>query len=122
MLKVVDGLGNVIEDNLKPNPKRVLDEGVADTLNNVLQGPLQSGTARGKGIDRPAAGKTGSTNDNKDAWFVGYTPDLSVAVSMGYDRPEPLQAHQGRVAPCTAGRFRRRRGSRSCVTPSRACR
>ena len=43
-----------------------------------------SGTARGRGIDRPAAGKTGTTQDNKDAWFAGFTPTLSTAVWMGY--------------------------------------
>ena len=46
---------------------------------------LSRGTAAGRGLGaRPAAGKTGTTQDNKDAWFVGYTPTLSTAVWMGY--------------------------------------
>ena len=95
IVKIVDKDGKVVEDNLAPKGEKVLEEGVADTMNSVLQGPLESGTARGKGIGRPAAGKTGSTNDNFDAWFVGYTPNLSTAVSMGYDEGKPLVGIKG---------------------------
>jgi len=95
ILKIVDANGRVVEDNLAPAGQRVLDEGVADTMNSVLKGPLESGTARGKGIGRPAAGKTGSTNDNFDAWFVGYTPSLSTAVSMGYDEGQKMANIKG---------------------------
>lgn len=88
--------GKIIEDNSTPHPTTVLSPNVADTLNDVLQGPLKSGTAAGKGLaDRPAAGKTGTTSDYKDAWFVGYTPDLSTAVSLGYDRPESMHNLKG---------------------------
>jgi penicillin-binding protein 1A len=95
VIKIVDPRGTVIEDNLQPKATRVLEEKVADTMNAVLTGPIESGTARGKGIGRPAAGKTGSTNDNFDAWFVGYTPALSTAVSMGYDEGKPLVGIKG---------------------------
>jgi len=95
ILKIVDPAGKVVEDNLQPAGQRVLEEAVADTMNFDLKGPLESGTARGKGIGRPAAGKTGSTNDNFDAWFVGYTPALSTAVSMGYDEGKPMQGIKG---------------------------
>jgi len=95
ILKIVDPTGKVVEDNLQPAGQRVLEEGVADTMNFVLKGPLESGTARGKGIGRPAAGKTGSTNDNFDAWFVGYTPNLSTAVSMGYDEGQKMANIKG---------------------------
>ena len=95
IVKIVDPAGKVIEDNLEPKGQRVLDEVVADTMNSVLKGPLESGTAKGKGIGRPAAGKTGSTNDNFDAWFVGYTPNLSTAVSIGYDEGKPLVGIKG---------------------------
>lgn len=90
IIKIVDATGAVVEDNLVPKGIPVLNEVVADTMNSVLKGPLESGTAKGKGIGRPAAGKTGSTNDNFDAWFVGYTPALSTAVSMGYDEGKPM--------------------------------
>ena len=95
IIKIVDREGKVVEDNLEPKGERVMEESVADTMNGMLRGPLEAGTARGKGIDRPAAGKTGSTNDNFDAWFVGYTPNLSTAVSMGYDEGQPLKNIKG---------------------------
>jgi membrane peptidoglycan carboxypeptidase len=60
---------------------------VADNVTAILQGVLQSGTAAGRGLERPAAGKTGTAQDNKDAWFVGYTPTLSTAVWMGFRNP-----------------------------------
>jgi len=95
IVKIVDREGKVVEDNLEPKGERVMEERVADTMNEMLRGPIESGTARGKGIDRPAAGKTGSTNDNLDAWFVGYTPNLATAVSMGYDEGQPLKNIKG---------------------------
>ncbi len=95
IVKIVDRDGKSVEDNLQPKGERVMDEGIADTMNSLLRGPIEAGTARGKGIDRPAAGKTGSTNDNFDAWFVGYTPNLSTAVSLGYDEGQPLKNIKG---------------------------
>ncbi len=63
---------------------QVLDPGVADTVNDVLEDTITAGTARANGsIGRPAAGKTGTTNDSKAAWFVGYTPQLATAVWVG---------------------------------------
>ena len=85
VLRVTDRDGKVLIDNSKPSTNRVLKEAVADNVNAMLQGVLQSGTAAGRGLgNRPAAGKTGTTEDNKDAWFVGYTPTLSTAVWMGF--------------------------------------
>jgi membrane peptidoglycan carboxypeptidase len=58
---------------------------IADNVTDVLRGVLVSGTAAGKGLgDRPAAGKTGTSEDAANAWFVGYTPTLSTAVWMGH--------------------------------------
>jgi membrane peptidoglycan carboxypeptidase len=85
VLRVTDRDGKVIIDNSKPATTRVLDEKVADNVTAVLRGVLETGTARGRGIDRPAAGKTGTTQENKDAWFIGYTPTLSTSVWMGYE-------------------------------------
>ncbi len=86
VVKVTDAKGTVLEDNSKRAGKRVLAEAVADNVNDVLKGVLTSGTGRGADIGRPdgSAGKTGSTEDNADAWFVGYTPALSTAIWMGY--------------------------------------
>ena len=86
VLKVLDAGGRVLEDNTTRKPKRVLSEAVADNVTDVLKGVITSGTGRGADIGRPngSAGKTGSSEDNADAWFVGYTPALSTAVWMGY--------------------------------------
>ncbi|MFI6739491.1 transglycosylase domain-containing protein [Nonomuraea sp. NPDC050451] len=67
--------------------KRVVDPGVAADATVAMQEVLRTGTARGKGLgSRPAAGKTGTNNDEKEAWFVGYTPQISAAV--GFYREE----------------------------------
>ncbi|MFF4622507.1 transglycosylase domain-containing protein [Nonomuraea jabiensis] len=67
--------------------KRVVDPGVAADATVAMQEVLRSGTAAGKGLgNRPAAGKTGTNNDEKEAWFVGYTPQISAAV--GFYREE----------------------------------
>jgi penicillin-binding protein 1A len=64
---------------------RVLDENVARTMNEMLRGPIRGGTASGSlgNFPRPAAGKTGTTDNNVDAWFVGYTPQFTAGVWMG---------------------------------------
>ena len=65
----------------------------------MLEDVLVSGTAGGMGIGRPAAGKTGTTDTYIDAWFVGYTPDLSTAVWVGDDNNKPMQRMYGSGAP-----------------------
>ena len=98
IVRILDNQGVVLEDNTKPKTTRVEREVTADTMNEVLQGPLSAGgTAGGKGLkDRPSAGKTGTTQDNRDALFVGYTPNLSTAVWLGYrDHAAPLHNIKG---------------------------
>jgi penicillin-binding protein 1A len=57
----------------------------------IMEGVVQSGTARRlKVLNRPVAGKTGTTNDYKDAWFIGYTPDLVVGSYVGFDQPRNM--------------------------------
>ena len=63
---------------------RVVDENSADVLTEALTGVVEGGTATAAQIGRPAAGKTGTTQDNRDAWFAGFTPQLSTVVWMGY--------------------------------------
>jgi membrane peptidoglycan carboxypeptidase len=65
---------------------RALDPDVADAVNHVLTGVLSKGTAKGNGIGRPAAGKTGTVDNYAAAWFAGYTPDLAGAVWVGDPR------------------------------------
>ncbi|MEU9994359.1 transglycosylase domain-containing protein [Streptomyces sp. NPDC050848] len=65
---------------------RAMSERTADTINQMLKGVVEDGTGTKAGLsDRDNAGKTGTTNDRKDAWFVGYTPNLSTAVWVGDD-------------------------------------
>ena len=91
VLKVVDAKGNVLEDNTKREPKRVIDEIVADNVTAILKGVITSGTGTRATIGRPAAGKTGTSQEWRDGWFVGYTPTLSTAVWLGYaDKPRTM--------------------------------
>ncbi|MCA1671491.1 MAG: penicillin-binding protein, partial [Actinobacteria bacterium] len=99
VVKVTDASGNVLEDNTKRKPRRVLAEAVADNVNDVLKGVVQFGTGTGADIGRPegTAGKTGTSENFGDAWFVGYTPSLSTAVWMGHSdsREKPLRNIKG---------------------------
>ena len=75
-------------DDYQPERTRVLDEKIAYQITSFLETVIQNGTGYGAikgGLTRPAAGKTGTTNDNVDAWFVGYTTDLIVGVWVGFD-------------------------------------
>ncbi|MEM0908650.1 MAG: penicillin-binding transpeptidase domain-containing protein, partial [Pseudomonadota bacterium] len=69
----------------------VLDPMTAFQITSIMEGVVQRGTAtRVKALGRPVAGKTGTTNEEKDAWFVGFTPDLVAGVFIGYDDPRPM--------------------------------
>ena len=84
VVRVLTNDGKVLEDNVEPKTQRIFEEVIADNVNDILKGVLRpGGTAGDNGIGRPAAGKTGTTQDNADAWFVGYTPTLSTAVWLG---------------------------------------
>jgi penicillin-binding protein 1A len=77
------------DDNDERTPeerKRVLDEPVTYEVTRILEGNIESGTGTEAQIGRPAAGKTGTTDDYSDAWFAGYTPQLAAAVWVGYPR------------------------------------
>ena len=89
----------VLDQNTQPLEKRdvrveqVINPQLAHMMNYILKGVLDRGTAtaaRRMGFTRPAAGKTGTTNDYKDAWFVGYTPDLLAVVWVGFDGQSKL--------------------------------
>jgi penicillin-binding protein 1A len=68
---------------------KVLEAGVADTVTNILEQVIERGTGTRAKLDRPAAGKTGTADDNKDAWFVGYTPEMVAAVWVGFPELGP---------------------------------
>lgn len=70
---------------------QIIDPQTAYQMTSILEGVIQRGTASSlKSLNRPLAGKTGTTNEEKDAWFVGYTPDLVVGVFVGFDTPRPM--------------------------------
>ena len=89
IVQVTDSSGNVLLDNT-PKPQLVLDPWSAAALNSVLQDVITSGTGTAAQIGRPAAGKTGTTDSQRDIWFVGYVPQLSTAVWVGNDDYRPL--------------------------------
>ena len=71
--------------------EQVLDPMTAYQITSMMEGVVSRGTAAGKiKLEQPTAGKTGTTNDEKDAWFVGYTPDLVAGVFIGFDNPKPM--------------------------------
>ena len=72
----------------EPERKRVISEGVAYTVTQILEHNVQYGTGTGAYFGRPAAGKTGTTDNYADAWFCGYTPNLVATVWIGYPRGE----------------------------------
>jgi penicillin-binding protein 1A len=84
---------NQAEPGLIDRREQVLDPMTAYQITSIMEGVVQRGTAADAGfkeVGKPVAGKTGTTNDEKDAWFVGFTPDLAVGVYMGYDKPRHL--------------------------------
>ncbi|HEY8369987.1 MAG TPA: PBP1A family penicillin-binding protein [Thermodesulfobacteriota bacterium] len=84
--RVLDRDGNVLEENQPVVTPEVISAETAFIMTNMLTGVVQDGTAqRVKALGRPVAGKTGTTNDLVDAWFVGYTPDLVAGVWVGFD-------------------------------------
>lgn len=93
--KVYDRRGNLILDK-KPERNRVVSEQVAFIMTDMLREAVTSGTGSRARLDQgnsqiPVAGKTGTTSDQKDAWFVGYTPYYTAGVWIGHDLPEKLQ-------------------------------
>jgi membrane carboxypeptidase/penicillin-binding protein len=89
---VVDGKGHVILHH-EPVAQHVVSARAAYLITGALEGVLAYGTGAGAarmGLDFPAAGKTGTTEDYRDAYFIGYTPDLVCGVWVGFDRPQSL--------------------------------
>jgi penicillin-binding protein 1A len=100
------------EPTLPPDDrKQIIDPLTAYQMTSIMEGVVQRGTGtvirRILGPNVPVAGKTGTTNDEKDAWFVGFTPDLVVGVFVGYDTPRPMGKGMtgGHVAAPIFGHF-----------------
>jgi penicillin-binding protein 1A len=85
VVSVIDREGRAIEEH-RPEPHEAVRADLAFVMTNLLRGVVQRGTAAAaNSLEWPLAGKTGTVDDNTDAWFVGYDPDLTVGVWVGYD-------------------------------------
>ena len=95
--ETVGGKRRVLEDNTRPKRTRVLDEIIADAETEILKQVVTDGTGHAAALDRPVAGKTGTSQNFSNAWFVGYTPTLSTSVWMGYSNNQktPLRGIRG---------------------------
>lgn len=97
------------EPQLADNRDQVMDPRTAYQIVSMLEGAVARGTGSAvkKAVDKPIAGKTGTTNDYKDAWFVGFSPDLAAGVFVGFDMPQTLGQGEagGRVAAPIFGDF-----------------
>ena len=74
---------------------KVMSEETAYQMNSILQGAVTRGTAKKlRSLNVPIAGKTGTTNDNYDAWFIGFSSNLVIGVYIGYDNPKSLGKYE----------------------------
>ncbi len=113
IVKIEDTQGNLIytseteEDEANRKSKkdqadgtRIYKSNAARMMTDMLQTVIQEGTAKGLGLgDMPSAGKTGTTNDNKDGWFAGYTRYYTTSIWVGYDQPAKLPGLTGSTYP-----------------------
>ena len=84
------------EPSLIDRREQVLDPMTAYQITSIMEGVVQRGTATVvREVGKPIAGKTGTTNEEKDAWFIGYSPDLAVGVYLGYDKPRHMAMSGG---------------------------
>ena len=101
VLRIDDEGGRTLERPVRPAPQRVVREESAFLVTHMLRSVLNEGTgfaARGRGFQADAAGKTGTTNDMRDAWFAGFTPDLLAIVWVGFDDNTPLNLSGAKAA------------------------
>ncbi|HEV8338741.1 MAG TPA: PBP1A family penicillin-binding protein [bacterium] len=98
LLKVTDASGKVLYEASSERVAALSPE-VAYLMTDILKGVIARGTGRAAGLGRPAAGKTGTTDDYRNAWFIGYTPQLSTAVWVGNDDNAPMRRVVGGGLP-----------------------
>jgi penicillin-binding protein 1A len=96
---VKDSLGSIILDDRFPQESEVFSAGTAYVVTSMMESVIKEGTGTNADIGRPAAGKTGTTSDYRDAWFVGFTPDLAVAVWLGNDNYAQMYESYGGNIP-----------------------
>ncbi|MHC8491204.1 transglycosylase domain-containing protein [Thalassospira sp. SM2505] len=99
--KIIGKGGEVLYQRSDEFPGRLMNPLHAGEMNNMLSAVIAKGTGRNAIIDRPAAGKTGTTSDYRDAWFIGYTSDLVAGVWVGNDNGSPMDEVTGGGLPAT---------------------
>ncbi|HEY3997303.1 MAG TPA: PBP1A family penicillin-binding protein [Candidatus Xenobia bacterium] len=104
---IKDFEGNIIEDNRNPyNKESVLSEATCSSMISMMRKVIEAGTGTSANIGRPACGKTGTTDQHRDAWFVGFSPEYSTAVWVGNDDYSRMAgAYGGDVAAPIWGAF-----------------
>jgi penicillin-binding protein 1A len=94
VIKVTDREGNVLEEN-RPTPQDAIRADTAFVMTSLLRGVVQRGTAtKAAALNWPIGGKTGTTDDYTDAWFVGFDPDITLGVWVGLDQKKPIGHNQ----------------------------
>jgi penicillin-binding protein 1A len=101
---VRDKDGRILFRRSGSGPGRVVSPQLCGAMNEMMQGVIGHGTGVGAALPRPAAGKTGTTQDYRDAWFVGYTADLVAGVWLGNDDDKPMNGVTGGWLPALAWR------------------
>lgn len=94
ILEIRDRDGNVLEQ-ATPQPQQAVRPDVVDEMDDMLRAVITMGTGRAAGVVPDAYGKTGTTNDERDTWFIGFTPQLCTAVWVGNDNFAPMQHASG---------------------------
>jgi penicillin-binding protein 1A len=102
IVEIRDAHGGVIYHRDGSGPGQVIDPAIAGTMNQLLSGVIAYGTGKAAKLDRPAAGKTGTTQDSRDALFIGYTADLVCGVWFGNDDDSPMKKVTGGTLPAHA--------------------
>ncbi len=100
--KVEDTNGKTIYDFGEITANRVVEPDIVGMMNAMLEQTVENGTARKAAIDRPAAGKTGTSQDFRDAWFIGYTTDYVTGIWFGNDDGHPMKTISGGSLPVRA--------------------
>jgi penicillin-binding protein 1A len=90
IVSIADREGNVLEEN-RPEPHEAIRADTAFVMTNLLRGVVQRGTAAAaSSLNWPLAGKTGTMDEYTDAWFIGFDPNITVGVWVGYDEKKPI--------------------------------
>lgn len=108
--KIVDRYGNILEENRSPKKELVLNQKTAYIMTSIMQSVIDQGTGsavRARGFSRPAAGKTGTTDETTDNWFIGFVPQITCGVWLGFDDKTSIGSHMtgGSTAAVVWGEF-----------------